>query len=83
MAEKEFEQEDPFALVRMFTDAPADDVYWTSMARTFIEEFALMGWKDEDILGLFRDPFYRASHEIWKHNGEPFVRNLISEVRNG
>jgi len=81
--EKEFEQEDPFEMVRMFIDLPADDSFYDRMARTFIEEYLLMGWADDEIFALFQDPFYRGTHDILQKKGEAFVKNLIDEVRHG
>lgn len=83
MAEKEFEQDDPMAFVQMYLDTPADDAFYQDMAETFIEEYMMMGWSDEEIFHLFEDPFYRGTHEIWQRKGETFVKNLIREVRHG
>lgn len=83
MAEKEFENEDPFEMVQMFVDAPADDSFFEQMATTFIEEYMMMGWSDFKILALFKDPHYRATHDILQKKGESFVKNLIQEVRHG
>jgi hypothetical protein len=83
MAEKEFEHEDPFEFVRMVLDIPADDVFYAQMTRTFVEEYMLMGWSDEEILALFQDPFYQGTHDILVKKGETFVKNTISEVRHG
>ena len=80
--EKEVEQEDPFALVQMYIDVPADETFYDQMARTFIEEYMMMGWADDDILGLFQDPYYRGTHDILQKKGEEFVKNIIQEVRN-
>ena len=70
-------------MVRMFIDLPADDSFYDRMARTFIEEYLLMGWADDEIFALFQDPFYRGTHDILQKKGEAFVKNLIDEVRHG
>ncbi len=80
---KEFEQEDPMAMVQMFLDAPADDSFYDQMARTFVEEYMRMGWSDEEIASLFHEPYYRGTYDIFRKKGEAFVKNLIHEVRNG
>ena len=81
--EKEFEQEDPFEMVQMFLDLPADGNFYDQMARTFIEEYMRMGWDNDEILALFQEPYYRGTYDILQKNGEEFVKNLIDEVRNG
>lgn len=83
MTEKQFEQEDPFELVQMYLNVPADDSFYEGMARTFIEEYMKLGFSDEEIFYLFREPFYKATHDILGKKGEDFVRHLIGEVRNG
>ncbi|MBI1909454.1 MAG: hypothetical protein HYS22_04730 [Deltaproteobacteria bacterium] len=83
MAEKEFETEDPFEMVQAFLEAPADDRFYEEMTRTFVEEYLMMGWDDEEVFSLFKDPFYRGTHDVLKKKGEEFVKNIIHEVRNG
>lgn len=80
---KEFESEDPFERVQVFLDLPADDCFFEEMARTFIEEYMLLGWNDDEILEIFTDPFYYGTHHILQEKGEAFVKNLIQEVRHG
>jgi hypothetical protein len=80
---KEFEHGDPFQMVQMFLDVPADDNFYDQMARTFVEEYMRMGWADDDILSLFHDPYYRGTHDILKKKGEAFVKEIIHEVRHG
>lgn len=83
MAEKEFEAEDPFTLTGMVLDLPAEAAVAAQkeMAACFIEEYMLLGYDDERILSLFRDPFYKATHAVLHARGEAFVRALIREVR--
>ena len=70
-------------MVQMFLDIPANDQFYDRMARTFVEEYAMMGWSDDQILQLFRDPFYQGTYDIFKKMGEVFVKNIIDEVRHG
>lgn len=51
------------------------------MARTFVEEFVRMGWSDQAVVDLFRNPFYRGPYAVWQSRGEPYVRRLLAEVR--
>lgn len=67
----------------MYLDVPADEAFYEKMARTFVEEYMLMGWSDEEILSLFQEPFYKGTHDILKKQGEPFVKKIIAEVRHG
>lgn len=80
---KKHEAEDPFEMVQQFLDIPADDRFYREMARTFIEEYMMMGWTDDEIFSLFQDPFYRGTHEILEKRGEAYVRQIMGEVRNG
>ena len=80
---KKPEIDDPFEMVQQFLEIPADDRFYDQMARTFIEEYMMMGWSDDEILALFRDSFYRGTYEIREREGEGFVKKIIQEVRNG
>jgi len=77
---KPLEPEDPMALVGVGLDRGPDDRALTEMAWCFVEEYAGMGWSEERILHLFRNPFYRGPHRILNLKGEPFVRDLIDRV---
>jgi hypothetical protein len=83
MAEKHFEETDPFDFAQVVLEGVDADKYYQDMARTFIEEYLLMGYTDEKILALFKDPFYQASHFILQTKGEDFVKTLIREVHHG
>jgi hypothetical protein len=81
--DKEFEADDPLALVPAVMDMPMDEDAYRQMAETFVEEYMLLGFSDEKIAELFRNPFFRATHEILKNKGESYVTELIKEIRNG
>jgi hypothetical protein len=53
------------------------------MARTFVEEFMLMGYDDEQLLQMFRTPAYQAPFMVWREMGEAWVKELIRSVREG
>ncbi len=74
---KQLEPEDPMALVGVGLERGPDDGALTEMARCFVEEYARMGWSGERIMRLFRNPFYRGPHQIFRMKGEDFVRGLI------
>lgn len=40
------------------------------MLRMLVEEYARIGWGDEAILALARDPNFQAFHGLWLHFGE-------------
>ena len=81
--DKEFDADDPMALVPAVMDMPMDESSYRQMAETFVEEYMLLGFSDERIAELFHNPFYRATHEILKTKGEGYVAELIKEIRNG
>ncbi len=68
------------ALVGVGLERGPDDEALTEMAWCFVEEYARMGWNGEQILRLFRNPFYRGPHQILRRKGEEFVRSLIEIV---
>ncbi len=53
------------------------------MAECLVEEYLLMGYGDEALLALFRDPFYQGVHHLYQAYGEAGIRALIAEVRGG
>lgn len=48
------------------------------MAETFVIEFKRMGWSDDKILAVFRNPFYAGPHYIYEQRGEQYVIDLLS-----
>jgi hypothetical protein len=75
---KGFERDDPFQMVAVGIAASEDTN--EEMARTFIEEFALMGIAESRILRFFRSPFYAGPHMVYQERGEDFIRALIAEI---
>jgi len=80
MAEKDFEQDDPFEMVGVALPQQMDDAALTEMACCFVEELARMGYRGEKLMRLFRDPFYRGPYSIYLAKGEEFVRSLVEQV---
>jgi hypothetical protein len=78
VAGKPLEPDDPLALVGVALDADAGDE--DAMARCLVEEYVRAGWTEERLLALFRNPFYRALHAIYRRRGEEAVRALIDHV---
>ncbi len=77
MAEKDFDPDDPMALVGVELGGGSIE----EMAECLVEEYIRDGWDDEQLLCLFRDPFYRATSRIYQEKGEKYVLALIGKVR--
>jgi len=73
--DKEPESDDPMELV--MSCIPGGDP--VVMARCIIEEYALMGMDEDEILELFRQPIYQT-HGLYRERGEPWVRELIQSA---
>lgn len=77
---KEFEDDDPYALVGQGFRCPANYDSIGEMARTFVEEFALIGYSRDLVFQLFKSPRYQGPHGVLVARGESYVRDLLSEV---
>ena len=73
------EPTDPFMATAVSLDTPGYDGV-AAMGRTFVEEFALMGWSRERIARMFTVPKFVAAHHVYRTRGPEFVEALISEV---
>ena len=80
MAEKQFEQGDPFQMVGVVLPETMDDAALTEMACCFVEELARMGYGREKLMRVFRDPFYKGPHAVYRSKGEEFVMALVGQV---
>lgn len=69
------EPEDPLSLNASLTEGDPE-----FMLRCVVEEYAWMGWNLEQLLGLFRDPFYPALYGMWSAWGEEVVRSKIGDI---
>jgi hypothetical protein len=77
MAEKEFDLDDPMELVGVAL--PGGNV--EEMVECLVEEYIRDGWDDKSLLHLFHDPFYRATHQVYREKGEEYVLAIISRLR--
>jgi hypothetical protein len=77
---KDVEPDDPMEIVGVVLDRPIDRSGLDDMARTFVEEYALMGWPAKRILGLFRHPFYGGAHDAYEALGEARILKLVEET---
>ena len=73
----EADETDPMLLMGVEIETGQDSLLET--ARVFAEEFARMGFDEEKLLGLFRNPFYAAAHRAWLVLGEETVGALVRE----
>lgn len=74
-ATRSVEPEDPMNLFAV--EVPGDPEL---MLRLLVEEYARMGWGLNELLRLFRDPFYVAAHGLWLHYGEEELRRRLTEL---
>ena len=75
---EEWDAEDPYELMGVLLPT-TEDTSW-AMAETFIEEFLRLGYGAHQILALFRNPYYRGPHSVWRRHGDDSVKELIERV---
>ena len=71
---------DPNVLVGVML--PADAEATREMAYVFAEEFARLGYTREQLLWLFRNPFYGGAHGAYRSLGEQETLSIIDECLN-
>lgn len=69
------EAEDPLSLHAISLEGDTE-----LMLHCVVQEYAWMGWGSEEILSLFRDPFYPALRELWDRYGEVILRERIADL---
>ena len=69
--------EDPMELVGVRLPIK-DDATW-EMAECFAEEFIRLGHSVEDVLALFKNPFYAGPHEAYRSLGEERICEMIEK----
>jgi hypothetical protein len=74
------EPTDPNMLVGVML--PADAEATREMAYVFAEEFARLGYTREQLLWLFRNPFYGGAHGAYRSLGENETLAIIDECLN-
>ncbi|MDH3443556.1 MAG: hypothetical protein OEN50_06520 [Deltaproteobacteria bacterium] len=68
---------DPNMLVGVLL--PADAEATREMAYVFAEEFARMGYTREQLLWLFKNPYYGGAHGAYQQLGETQTLGIIDE----
>jgi hypothetical protein len=71
---------DPNMLVGVML--PADAEATRDMAYVFAEEFARLGYSREQLLWLFKNPFYGGAHGAYRALGEAEILSIIEECLN-
>ena len=71
---------DPNMLVGVLLSADAEAS--RDMAYVFAEEFARLGYTPEQLLWLFKNPFYGGAHGAYQQLGEMKILSIIDECLN-
>jgi hypothetical protein len=74
-ASRPVEAEDPLSLHAISLEGDPE-----LMLHCVVQEYAWMGWGSEQILSLFRDPFYPTLRELWDRYGEANLRERIASL---
>ena len=78
MPQEEFVPEDPLGLIGMVL--PGEVGQLEAMAECFVEEYVRMGWDERQLMTLFVNPTFLATHRIYRQKGEGYVRELIQRT---
>ncbi len=78
MAWKNVERDDPMELVGLVLPGEAGQL--EAMAEAIVDEYARLGWDENRMMAVFVNPFFQATHRIYRLKGEAYVRALIQEV---
>ena len=71
------EPDDPQVLVGVYLEGNEDTV--REMAAAFADEFAQLGHSREEILDLFRSPYYAGAHAAYDKLGEETIGEIVDE----
>jgi len=77
MPYQEPDPDDPHVLVGVSLPGGRDDL--RRMAEVFVEEFAALGFEEERILRLFRNPHYAAAHRALRELGDAEIGRIVRE----
>ncbi len=73
---REPDPEDPMELVGVRLPVK-DETALKEMAECFAEEFIRLGHSVEQVLALFKNPFYGGPHEVYRNLGEEWTCKMI------
>ena len=82
MPKDEFDHEDPMEIVSIPMPGLNDGME-REIAFCLADEFVRMGNSDEEILDMFRNPFYSVPHGVYLSQGEETVKQMIANARAG
>ncbi|MBI4559603.1 MAG: hypothetical protein HY706_18605 [Candidatus Hydrogenedentes bacterium] len=77
MPYNEHDPSDPMMLVGVTLPSGAESS--RDMAYVFAEEFARMGFSREQLLNVFREPFYAGAHRAYLELGEETIDRIVGE----
>jgi hypothetical protein len=80
MPYKDPDPTDPNVLVGVML--PADAEAMRDMAYAFAEEFARLGYTREQLLWVFKNPFYGGAHRAYRFLGDKETLSIIDECLN-
>ncbi|HEY9787530.1 MAG TPA: hypothetical protein V6D17_19235 [Candidatus Obscuribacterales bacterium] len=72
MPKDEFDPDDPMELIGVSLAGDFDE-----MAEGLVDDYILMGFDEEALWLLFRNPFYRSTNAVLQAKGEAYVSQLI------
>lgn len=78
--EKELDDDDPYELVSVQFAFPEGTDGDRELARCIVEEYALMGWRPEQVRELFAEPRYTGAHQVVRRRGMEIVDEAIAMV---
>ncbi len=74
---KHFEEDDPFELVGIRCSGGNLD----ETIHMIIEEYIKLGFDENRILWLFKNPFFKFTNDIYKVKGENYIKESIEKVK--
>jgi hypothetical protein len=78
MPMREADTDDPMELVGVRLPV-ADDQAMRDMAECFVEEFVRLGHTADELMRMFRNPFYAGVHQAYRVLGEAPIGELIAK----
>ncbi len=69
---------DPLMLVGV--ELPAGESASLEVIRVFAEEYARMGFGEEKLMEIFRNPFYAGAHRAWLALGDERAREEVRDL---
>ncbi len=78
MPTREAKTDDPMELVGVRLPVP-DDQAMRDMAECFVEEFVRLGRTADELMSMFRNPFYEGVHQAYRALGEAHIGELIAK----